>query len=90
MISAGTAINRPNQCQAVKDAGLEREVFANPDTRYFGCNGIERATHFAGSIGFGVPRVDVARSAGQPNKDHCLAVSAVSGSMSTIAKKVRQ
>src|SRR5690349_8126589 len=91
MVVAVAAIDRAEDGEPVGDARMQRQMLAEPYARQLRGDRIEGAARFDGGIRLGVPRVEVAWSAGQPEEDYRLAVRLLRGScLGPEAQHVRQ
>ncbi len=69
MIACRT-VDRPHDGQLVHDRGLQRQMLANLDAGDSGRNGPVGAANLGRRIRLGIPHVDVAGTARQPEQDH--------------------
>ena len=70
MIAAFPAIHGADQGQPVHDTGLQRQVLAHSEAGDLGVDRPKRTANLDGGTGFGVPRIDVAGTAGEPEENH--------------------
>lgn len=66
---AESGIDGANEGEVVHHGGLFGEVFADGYPWDIGLDGLKRSAVIEGSIGFGVPGIDVAWTAGHPEED---------------------
>ena len=75
-VVARLAVDRPNHRQFVGDRRLPRQMFGKLNPRNLGRDHVVGAANFLGSVRLGIPHVDVAGTAGEPEKDYRLLVAA--------------
>ncbi len=71
-------IDGTDQREALEHGGHERQMLANADAGQFGGAGGEGTAVLQRPIRFGIPSIDVARTAGHPQENDALAISGVS------------
>ena len=91
MIDAVATIDRADHRHAVEQARLQRQMFAKADAGHLSGNRAERAPRLRRSIGLGVPRIEMTRTAGEPEENHRLAAGlAAAGGLGSCPQNVWQ
>ena len=72
LMTAYTGIDRSDQRETVHHRRLLRQMFADGNPRHLGLDRFERSAVIQRSLRFGVPGIDVTRSACHPEQNHTL------------------